>query len=359
MTNDLPEKLFMCKMNNCNLAFESAQSRLRHQNLTHHSNRVRCPVKSCNIMLKSRCLRPHIKSVHQKIRASCGKCGKKFHFSYIRLHEARCTMEVSTPKVTKRASVSNQQNKHSSHNQGKYACGYKNCNKVFSTSRGRMNHFSWSHSKNVLCTFKNCNVRLPPAKLTRHIKNVHKHNKMENSQGPVPCKVQACKMSFESSSKRDTHMKNFHTNVVKCPQPRCGIMLARTSLSRHMKNKHDKKQIKCNFCGVILTKYSFYHHQKQCQNKFNRFKHSIKSSKVQKSFFKREKPLKCPVQNCSAIFSTIKSQKSHLYDRHHDPIPCPHQGCHVILKPGFLKTHVKSVHGQKDPVSFYLEVTSY
>lgn len=92
------EKNIPCSSEDCEATFATRHDLKVHFDRAHKA-RVKCPRENCGVFLKYESLEKHVKSVHDKVREECSKCGKKLSIHQIRIHEKQCGNEGKSART--------------------------------------------------------------------------------------------------------------------------------------------------------------------------------------------------------------------------------------------------------------------
>lgn len=340
-------KRFFCALPDCKASFATKTSLRNHIKLTHRAP-VKCPYEDCNLMLKPGSLKGHQMAIHQKIKKTCGNCGKKVYYLGLKTHLDKCM----------------------SNGEKKYFCPVDDCLASFSSKPSLNSHKHEFHGPKVKCPYEDCPSYLKRYYLATHVKKVHDKQKIPCSNcqklimhykfkkhkeicgqekelcthcgrdvpsirlqkhlqlchmGKLRCEIGGCNSSFIEEKHLKEHVTNVHALPIKCPYENCDTLLKPLNLKDHIKAIHEKVKGICDNCGKEVTLRQLKQHLQRCANDGT-------------------KNVCCEVEGCEATFIDQRTMAAHVFKVHQDPVKCPYDDCGVYMKPNSLSRHLKSVH---------------
>lgn len=280
---------WICTSENCKKIFFTSQGLIKHKKFKHENFRYtckncgkklinlkrhvlncldndkknfHCSVQDCESSFFSKSgLKSHQKYVHERIRFTCGNCGKEV--VNMRQHLQLCT------KTDER----------------QFHCTLKNCSSSFQTNLGLKTHLRLVHMDSVKCPHKDCSTYVKPYVMLQHLKHVHDRSESHTcnncgkwylylkqhlaycaSDGVKKflCHVDNCKASFVIKKYLNHHIRGVHTTPIKCPIKNCDKFMKPKNLVRHLKYIHERLVKSGEKCGKLFKRLEV--HQKSCNN---------------------------------------------------------------------------------------------
>jgi uncharacterized Zn-finger protein len=181
----------------------------------------------------------------------------------------------------------------------KFVCGWKACNKTFSSASSRKRHTrSHTGEKPFACSWKSCLYR------SAQSGNLKAHFRTHTKEKPFPCSWLGCDFRSSDQSNLKTHLQ-IHTAEVTlvCREPNCGFSAVKHStLKRHAQTHTDQKLVP--------------------------FKHGVVLATARSSVHGDEKPFVCSFEGCT--YRAVTSNHIAQHSRAHageNPFICGWEGC--------------------------------
>lgn len=262
------KQLYACFDRGCNANLGTTGERKIHINEV-HGGQVSCPYENCESFLKASYIQRHVNQIHEKkvTKKPCSRCGRLISNYKMNLHLKGCCADKLK----------------------NFRCLIDDCQSVFAVERGLCVHVKNVHEPPMKCPREGCDAYFEPSKLSRHMKTVHEKLKescpncgkqisyghlsqhvqrcTSDGEKKISCTFQDCDAKFTTLNNRSTHISHCHTkSPIKCPRNNCNVILHPYTLSRHIKEAHDKIKIKCEFCEQeFARKYNFKKHLVYCR----------------------------------------------------------------------------------------------
>ncbi|GCB78109.1 hypothetical protein scyTo_0019361 [Scyliorhinus torazame] len=299
--------LYPCPEHNCREAFDK-KHRLKVHLLSHSPRPFRCSVPGCEwAFTTSYKLKRHLHS-HGKLRpfgCQAERCGKRFTTVYnLKAHmkahvqELAFVCEVCSQPFATALKLSGHRRSHFEP-QRPYKCDVPGCEKTFITisALGSHNRSHFRDQEHFICSFPGCDKRYDKAcRLKIHLRS-------HTGERPFICDFDGCGWSFTCMSKLLRH-KRTHEDDRRfvCPVDGCGKSFTRAEhLKGHSITHLGTRPFVCPVEGCearFSARSSLYIHSK---------KHLEDADKVK---------TRCPLSNCSKLFNSKHSIKTHMMKQH-------------------------------------------
>ncbi|XP_078066144.1 zinc finger X-linked protein ZXDA-like isoform X2 [Mustelus asterias] len=299
--------LYPCPEHNCREAFDK-KHRLKVHLLSHSPRPFRCTVPGCEwAFTTSYKLKRHLHS-HGKLRpfgCQAERCGKRFTTVYnLKAHmkahvqELAFVCEVCSQPFATALKLSGHQRSHLEP-QRPFKCDVPGCEKTFITisALGSHNRSHFRDQEHFTCSFPGCDKRYDKAcRLKIHLRS-------HTGERPFTCDFDGCGWSFTCMSKLLRH-KRTHEDDRRfvCPVDGCGKSFTRAEhLKGHSITHLGTRPFVCPVEGCearFSARSSLYIHSK---------KHLEDADEVK---------TRCPLANCSKLFNSKHSIKTHMMKQH-------------------------------------------
>ncbi|KAM5148299.1 zinc finger protein ZXDC isoform 2-T2 [Mantella aurantiaca] len=301
--------VFRCPEPGCAKAFDRKQQ-LKVHLLSHADERrpYKCQVGDCGWSFTTLYkLKRHLQSHDKRRPFACETpgCGKSFTTVYnlkahLKAHEQenlfRCeACAEAFPTATKLAA----HRRTHFEPERPYKCEFQGCDKTFITVTALFSHHR-AHvreQEQFVCSFPGCNKQYDKAcRLKIHLRS-------HTGERPFICDFESCGVSFTSMSKLLRHKRKHEDDRrYPCPVEGCGKSFTRAEHLKGHKITHlGTKPFECPVegCGAKFSARSslYIHSKKHLQD--------IDASKA-----------RCSISNCSKIFTSKQSLKSHMVKQH-------------------------------------------
>lgn len=145
------DEMFACTESGCTIKLKTMNSLKYHIKFVHHSQRIQCPIPGCDHKIKPGSIKSHEMMVHQKLKSTCGNCGKRLSKFGVKKHLKVCT------------------------NTGEriFECEIEGCKAKFKLARHVKDHLRAVHQAKIKCPHKECSAIFSPCYLPCHIRSVH------------------------------------------------------------------------------------------------------------------------------------------------------------------------------------------
>ncbi|KAM9326923.1 zinc finger protein ZXDC-like [Gastrophryne carolinensis] len=275
------QRPFKCHVDDCAWSFTTLYKLRRH--LQSHDKRrpYPCEVPGCTKSFTTIYnLKAHLKAHEQENLFRCEACGEAFPTPTKLAAHRRTHYEPERP----------------------YKCEFAGCSKSFITVTALFSHHR-AHvreQEQFVCSFPGCNKQYDKAcRLKIHLRS-------HTGERPFICDSESCSASFTSMSKLLRHKRKHEDDRrYPCPVEGCGKSFTRAEhLKGHEITHLGTKPFECPVegCGAKFSARSslYIHSKKHLQD--------IEASKT-----------RCLVANCTKIFTSKQSLKSHMVKQHnHD-----------------------------------------
>ncbi|XP_078399223.1 zinc finger protein ZXDC [Cetorhinus maximus] len=302
-----PGSLYPCPEHDCREAFDK-KHRLKVHLLSHSPRPFRCSVPGCEwAFTTSYKLKRHLHS-HGKLRpfgCQAERCGKRFTTVYnLKAHmkahvqELAFVCEVCSQPFATALKLSGHRRSHFEP-QRPFKCDVPGCEKTFITisALGSHNRSHFRDQEHFTCSFPGCDKRYDKAcRLKIHLRS-------HTGERPFICDFDGCGWSFTCMSKLLRH-KRTHEDDRRfvCPVDGCGKSFTRAEhLKGHSITHLGTRPFVCPVEGCearFSARSSLYIHSK---------KHLEDADKVK---------TRCPLSNCSKLFNSKHSIKTHMMKQH-------------------------------------------
>ncbi|XP_041046914.1 zinc finger protein ZXDC [Carcharodon carcharias] len=299
--------LYPCPEHDCREAFDK-KHRLKVHLLSHSPRPFRCSVPGCEwAFTTSYKLKRHLHS-HGKLRpfgCQAERCGKRFTTVYnLKAHmkahvqELAFVCEVCSQPFATALKLSGHRRSHFEP-QRPFKCDVPGCEKTFITisALGSHNRSHFRDQEHFTCSFPGCDKRYDKAcRLKIHLRS-------HTGERPFICDFDGCGWSFTCMSKLLRH-KRTHEDDRRfvCPVDGCGKSFTRAEhLKGHSITHLGTRPFVCPVEGCearFSARSSLYIHSK---------KHLEDADKVK---------TRCPLSNCSKLFNSKHSIKTHMMKQH-------------------------------------------
>ncbi|XP_067908297.1 zinc finger protein ZXDC-like [Heterodontus francisci] len=299
--------LYHCPEHNCQETFDK-KHRLKLHLLSHSPRPFRCTMPGCEwAFTTSYKLKRHLHS-HGKLRpfgCQAERCGKRFTTVYnLKAHmkahvqELAFVCEVCSQPFATALKLSGHRRSHFEP-QRPFKCDVPGCEKTFITisALGSHNRSHFRDQEHFTCSFPGCDKRYDKAcRLKIHLRS-------HTGERPFICDFNGCGWSFTCMSKLLRH-KRTHEDDRRfvCPVDGCGKSFTRAEhLKGHSITHLGTRPFVCPVEGCearFSARSSLYIHSK---------KHLEDADKVK---------TRCPLSNCSKLFNSKHSIKTHMMKQH-------------------------------------------
>ncbi|XP_059505680.1 zinc finger protein ZXDC [Stegostoma tigrinum] len=299
--------VYQCPEHDCREAFDK-KHRLKVHLLSHSPRPFRCTVPGCEwAFTTSYKLKRHLHS-HGKLRpfgCQAERCGKRFTTVYnLKAHmkahvqELAFVCEVCSQPFATALKLSGHRRSHFEP-QRPFKCDVPGCEKTFITisALGSHNRSHFRDQEHFTCSFPGCDKRYDKAcRLKIHLRS-------HTGERPFICDFDGCGWSFTCMSKLLRH-KRTHEDDRRfvCPVDGCGKSFTRAEhLKGHSITHLGTRPFVCPVEGCearFSARSSLYIHSK---------KHLEDAEKVK---------TRCPLSNCSKLFNSKHSIKTHMMKQH-------------------------------------------
>lgn len=259
------KKEVKCKFENCSAVFRTSKEIYQHE-WNVHRERIPCPYKGCDAVIKPAGVRKHVRSMHEALKEKCKNCGNSFKKKYITQHLKICVIDKTFER--------------------KYKCSMENCNSRFRLASDVKSHIWRVHRNPIPCPYDGCDSMVNPIRMEQHIKYVHDkrqiqcqqcnkvimesslhcHLKTCNGEARFPCHVKGCTSKFKNSTERNQHLDEVHKSAFSCTYPDCEKIFMRQSVyRRHVRMIHTDPVKTCLNCNKEFRSSYMYKHNKVCK----------------------------------------------------------------------------------------------
>ncbi|KAG9473117.1 hypothetical protein GDO78_014328 [Eleutherodactylus coqui] len=275
------QRPYKCQVENCGWSFTTLYKLKRHLQSHEKQRPFSCDTPGCGKSFTTIFnLKAHLKAHKQENLFRCDTCGEAFPNATKLSAHRRTHFEPERP----------------------YKCEFNGCDKTFITVTALFSHHR-AHvreQEQFICSFPGCNKQYDKAcRLKIHLRS-------HTGERPFICDFESCGSSFTSMSKLLRHKRKHEDDRrYPCPVEGCGKSFTRAEHLKGHKITHlGTKPFECPVegCGAKFSARSslYIHSKKHLQD--------VDASKT-----------RCSVSNCSKIFTSKQSLKSHMVKQHgHD-----------------------------------------
>ncbi|XP_075687925.1 zinc finger protein ZXDC [Rhinoderma darwinii] len=275
------QRPYKCHVENCGWSFTTLYKLKRHLQSHDKQRPFSCDAPGCGKSFTTVYnLKAHLKAHEQENLFRCDACGEAFPTATKLSAHRRTHFEPERP----------------------YKCEFNGCDKSFITVTALFSHHR-AHvreQEQFICSFPGCNKQYDKAcRLKIHLRS-------HTGERPFICDFESCSSSFTSMSKLLRHKRKHEDDRrYPCPVEGCGKSFTRAEHLKGHKITHlGTKPFECPVegCGAKFSARSslYIHSKKHLQD--------VDASKT-----------RCSVSNCSKIFTSKQSLKSHMVKQHgHD-----------------------------------------
>lgn len=249
------QNTFCCSFEGCKALFSSNAQKRRHEFKT-HSDRVKCPIGECTVMVKPASLKQHIRNQHEQssLDTICKLCGKIMKKTAMADHTYRCSNDGSDRP---------------------FKCFHEDCKLSFKFQVDLRKHMRIVHnSVRIRCPRPDCERYIKKANMLAHLMNVHDKVKAkcekcgkEMLELSLPqhlircqfdgskiysCTIEDCGKVFKTLQDKNRHVVNVHIPRIKCPEKGCERVMKPANFPRHLKKMHAKNYSQTKAPSSIL-----------------------------------------------------------------------------------------------------------
>ena len=175
----------------------------------------------------------------------------------------------------------------------------------------------------------------------------------------LPFKCEECNIYYDTITRLNSHKKNVHVQEKNYHCEKCGKSFkTASSLTIHQQSMHSEKELHCDKCEYTTNRqkclddhYTRHHTSGNficdvCGRTYTN-PLSLKTHKSDVHDDKNFGEFKCTYEGCDAVFSKLRTMKSHVLKKHVRPGHKPHkcQYCPARFDaPGKKIDHEKNVH---------------
>ncbi|XP_071984896.1 zinc finger protein ZXDC [Engystomops pustulosus] len=272
------QRPYKCHVENCGWTFTTLYKLKRHLQSHDKQRPFPCDAPGCGKSFTTIYnLKAHLKAHEQENLFRCGACAEAFPTATKLSAHRRTHFEPERP----------------------YKCEFNGCDKTFITVTALFSHHR-AHvreQEQFFCSFPGCNKKYDKAcRLKIHLRS-------HTGERPFICDSESCGATFTSMSKLLRHKRKHEDDRrYPCPVEGCGKSFTRAEHLKGHKITHlGTKPFECPMegCGAKFSARSslYIHSKKHLQD--------VDTSKT-----------RCSVSNCSKIFTSKQSLKSHMVKRH-------------------------------------------
>ena len=298
MVHHVSEEPIICKIDDCNQAFNRKHLHRMHVWRCHSGQEFRCDQSGCDYVTTKRDLitnhakkhlvkkiskaeeysEGHIKDKHSSTPKSylCVRCNHSFDTRGKRLYHERkihhMPQEPIVCKIDDCKQVFNRKYLHSMHvwryhSHKEFRCDHSGCDYV-TKSKDLMSRHANKHLKSrpFVCGIDGC------VKAFKYRSNQFSHRKRHKSERYV-CDVVGCKKIYKNKGCFDRHMKLFHSILYKCRSDGClAALKSHYQFKVHLRQCHNRRSLSCDqlYCDYTTDdkKHLSKHVKKHLEEEF-------------------------------------------------------------------------------------------